>query len=439
MPARTGPSRPGSPTHGKDPKEHVQAGQQQLGPVASPAAENVATVVQQLYTPHSRSAARPTLSVKTQQTISSDLYADFAATLPSLFGPNVSVLGGIGYSASQDPFMELLKQQKRERASSQATKVGTPSSPAKTKVSPFLLRSLTIKAPANPRDHTILEAVWNGMLESRFVNLAPLSLLTTYLEYHFKGLPFLAPIYFAGVHLTIDVDVRTHPPLLYTFPPLPAKEEEDSSEEEDDNPTPQHGSDSEPDIDDARDAVIPMPKHRRSTKTRKPAKRGNSTPTASHGDEQLDERRWLSMQTLFQHQSPYVSLDESRGFAYSPSRKGFPAKHTTRESQSSGLRRVSRLPNPTLNVDIKTLNLHLALRAKEIIACSESMWEWVQEVQADAAKDPSKSSRFRSGSIEGFMVGAHASASSSSLDLTHNAILDMTRDDFDHLLNNFEM
>ena len=42
-------------------------------------------------------------------------------------------------------------------------------------------------APRNPRDHSILEAIWQGMLESRFVNSTPLSLLPTYLEYHFKG------------------------------------------------------------------------------------------------------------------------------------------------------------------------------------------------------------------------------------------------------------
>ena len=42
-------------------------------------------------------------------------------------------------------------------------------------------------APHNPRDHFILEAIWYGMLEWRFVNLAPYSLLPTCLEYHFQG------------------------------------------------------------------------------------------------------------------------------------------------------------------------------------------------------------------------------------------------------------
>ena len=42
-------------------------------------------------------------------------------------------------------------------------------------------------APRNPRDHGVLETIWKGMLESRFVNSTPLSLLPTYLEYHFQG------------------------------------------------------------------------------------------------------------------------------------------------------------------------------------------------------------------------------------------------------------
>jgi hypothetical protein len=61
---------------------------------------------------------------------------------------------------------------------------------SKPKTVPFLLRSIghtTTAVPPNPRDHTILEAIWHGMLELRFVNVSPLSLLTTYLEYHFKG------------------------------------------------------------------------------------------------------------------------------------------------------------------------------------------------------------------------------------------------------------
>ena len=108
----------------------------------------------------------------------------------------------------------------------------------------------------------------------------------------------------------------------------------------------------------------------------------------------------------------------------------------TKEGSNPALRRASRLPNTTLNIDLRTLNLHLALRAKEVVACSESMWEWVLEYQENALTQ--SDGRNRSGSVGAYM-GGDVSASNSSLDLTRNVILEMTRDDFDLLLNNFEM
>ena len=139
-------------------------------------------------TPHSRSAARPALSVKTQR--NGDPYSSFIGFSghPSMFGSSVSLLGSMGYIALNDPLSEMVKKvqhQQRERAASQTSSAGSK----KTKASPFTLQNLT-NSPTNPRDHRILKAIWNGMLESRFVNLTPLSILTTVLEYHFKGMFF---------------------------------------------------------------------------------------------------------------------------------------------------------------------------------------------------------------------------------------------------------
>lgn len=226
---------------------------------------------------------------------------------------------------------------------------------------------------------------------------------------------------------------------------MPIKPEEEEEEDgvdgdhnllQDHNPLP---SDSEPDTDDARDAVIPRPKRPRSTKSKKSSGSNSSAPApfSDENGEFSENHRWLSMQALLRNQSPYVTLDESRTFGYSPSRKAaFPVK-VIKEGSNPGLRRTSRLPNTTLNIDLRTLNLHLALRAKEVIACSESMWEWVLEYQANALVQ--RDGRNRSASVGTYMMGVDVSASSSSLDLTRNVILEMTRDDFDLLLNNFEM
>ena len=58
--------------------------------------------------------------------------------------------------------------------------------PLNSKYSPFLLRTIP-KPPTNPRDHSILEFVYNQMLGSRFINLSPLALLANSLGLYFKG------------------------------------------------------------------------------------------------------------------------------------------------------------------------------------------------------------------------------------------------------------
>jgi hypothetical protein len=47
--------------------------------------------------------------------------------------------------------------------------------------------STMVPAPSNPRDHSILEAIWNDMHESRFINLYPLPLLASFIPSYFEG------------------------------------------------------------------------------------------------------------------------------------------------------------------------------------------------------------------------------------------------------------
>jgi hypothetical protein len=42
------------------------------------------------------------------------------------------------------------------------------------------------------------------------------------------------------------------------------------------------------------------------------------------------------------------------------------------------------MPNSTLEIDLRTLNLHLTLRVKEILTCAEAMWDWVVDFQLQA-------------------------------------------------------
>ncbi|KAK7056888.1 hypothetical protein VNI00_002605 [Paramarasmius palmivorus] len=319
--------------------------------------------------------------------------------------------------------------------------------------SPFLLRTLP-KPPTNPRDHSLLEHIYHETAASRFINLAPLSLLPNLLNVHFK-------------------DVRTHPPLQFTFPPRI------------DSPRHQGESDirqaEDPD-EEAQDAVSPAPattwtpRARRHSVTATPHQRfvfpaSSNEPFRSlenlHGDEDYDNDHFVSIKTLIQGASPYVSLDDSRPSAFSPSSRAsffkapspkalsMPPQDVQTNSESlnsptspklspfaiatSASMLKNRLPNQTLNMDLRSLNLHLLARVSEIMACSESMWEWLVEYQEKAHHAKTvKAQRARSKSIDAAQPApAHRPAAENEEDKLAAALLELTREDFEELLQRF--
>ncbi|ESK90438.1 hypothetical protein Moror_13607 [Moniliophthora roreri MCA 2997] len=330
---------------------------------------------------------------------------------------------------------------------------GTP-----TSISPFLLRSLP-KPPVNPRDHSLLELIYNETAASRFINLTPLSLLPNLLNVHFK-------------------DVRTHPTLQFTFPPRTESQRQPTSHYIDD-----------PD-EEAQDAVHPVPAttsappsraRRHSTAAaQRYALPGSSTESFRsldnlNGDD-FNKPNFVSIQSLIQGTSPYISLDESRPSAFSPSsRATFPKtpppsnamglslsmehiqtynENMTTDSQTmspnspktspflvSASMLQNRLPNKTLNVDLRSLNLHLLARVSEILACSESMWEWVVEYQEKAENTKTvKAQRARSKSVGAVQpIIGNRSVVENQEDRQTAALLALTREDFEKLLLWFYM
>ena len=138
--------------------------------------------------PLRRSSSRPLLSVQNEQLYSSE--SGLTGTNPAGFGSSLSsAIGTVNKALS------------RIRSSSTDAKPGASLNPVAawsecepkpmTKPSPLLLKKLT-ETP-NPRNHALLETIWNGMLTSRWINPSPLRVLKTYLEYHFKGTVFLLP------------------------------------------------------------------------------------------------------------------------------------------------------------------------------------------------------------------------------------------------------
>lgn len=193
----------------------------------------------------------------------------------------------------------------------------------------------------------------------------------------------------------------------------------------------------------------------------------------------MDEKRFLSMRGLLHNSSRYVTLDGTRSTGYSPSNKsafvnkakiengkdkdGLPfstagdaaldvlstnSKLAFNDARVAAVSaRSAGLPNTTLRMDLRTLNLHLAVRVSEIIACSEAMWEWVLQYQQGLAqhkakKDTKSRARSGSGSIEilhqkrySIIPGGESPAKVG----LKAAIAELTRDDFDNLISNFDL
>lgn len=172
--------------------------------------------------------------------------------------------------------------------------------------------------PPDPRDHTVLETIYNEMHAERFINLSPLSLLANTVGSWFK-------------------DVRTHPPILLHFPPQREPEGANTLLSVSGSNTGAYSSSlGSSDIQDMNSSVGAN----RNTHS------GNTV---------------ISLDGLRNGASPYASFDC--------------AISIQRQAQ------MRALPNPALDVDLKFLNLHLTLRVKEIVACAEAMWEWVSEFQ----------------------------------------------------------
>ncbi|KAK2465367.1 hypothetical protein APHAL10511_002721 [Amanita phalloides] len=258
----------------------------------------------------------------------------------------------------------------------------TSTAPATPIEASELLQTVS-KPPINPRDHTILEMIYTEMLSSRFINQSPLSLLTNSLSLYFK-------------------DLRTHPAIQFTFPPLPPR----------------------------KFRVFGKVEERQLLGEVEQKKPASDDEMYEYEDEVYERSRFLSMQSLLQHESPYVSLDETRPTAFAPSSLVNLHK-SAREMKVAAIRRASRLPNGQLNLDLKTLNLHLALRVLEVLACAESMWEWVREEQRNIRSVEAVRLKGRSRSRR------RTSLSSDVSGRFRERIADMTRDDFDDLTSNF--
>ncbi|KAA1469908.1 hypothetical protein DENSPDRAFT_928486 [Dentipellis sp. KUC8613] len=333
---------------------------------------------------------------------------------------------------------------------------------------PFLMRPVA-KAPQNPRDHSLLEFIYNEMHAARFINLSPLSLLSNALPLYFK-------------------DVRTHAPMMFMFPPpcqsrVSRRLATTASEMEADSDT--EGSDADTDAGSHDERDTPRPGRpvlsRAYTAPHGHARMpSRSRHRASKDKSEGAESTWVNGNQILRQTQSYIMLDASRLPAVSPKAvtsttavngstpqspvgagtrphshflsNGTPASaHRPIASMSSvpsdassassdavaaAAVRANRLPNKELHIDLKSLHLHLSTRVTEVVACAETMWEWVVESQ-EQERD-----RMRERDLDKTMTPRDLERRSSSLgdvDGLRQEMYGLSRSDFDALLSRFEL
>lgn len=124
----------------------------------------------------------------------------------------------------------------------------------------------------------------------------------------------------------------------------------------------------------------------------------------------------------------------------------FDLRAAEQEAYDRAAYRVNRLPNRHLDMDLKTLNLHLSTRVTEILACTEAMWSWVVEFQtAEKAKTAKRRDQERTiggqWDVQKERLGTSTAENAdeeAGRDLRSEA-LKLTRSQFDRILSYFEM
>jgi len=202
--------------------------------------------------------------------------------------------------------------------------------------SPSLFFHSPESTPKDPHDHSALEAAYNDMHAARFINLSPISLLANILVQYFK-------------------DVRSHPPVLVTFPP-PETELNTA-------PTTQP-----PPRSPSRNSAC-------STATGSMgSSAASSSPTNSPTSSAHSLRNsapapplngWSSIyvnpRSLISPDQPFVMIDRCR----------MPAR-------TVGQYRMSQLPNTKFDFDLHSLTLHLSQTVVDVLGCMESIWEYLR-------------------------------------------------------------
>lgn len=93
------------------------------------------------------------------------------------------------------------------------------------------------------------------------------------------------------------------------------------------------------------------------------------------------------------------------------------------------------VPVAGIKFDLRSLNMHLSLKVREVLACAEEMWGWVQDYQN---KQPLQTPYGHSNTLR-VHTGGRASSAYCVRRPYHDLLVSMSRSDFDEILSRFEL
>ncbi|TFY83030.1 hypothetical protein EWM64_g986 [Hericium alpestre] len=102
---------------------------------------------------------------------------------------------------------------------------------------------------------------------------------------------------------------------------------------------------------------------------------------------------------------------------------------------------TNHLPNKKLNIDLKSLRMHLSARVTEVLACAETMWEWVQreKEKAKAREMAQNGDKDKTITERDWERAERRTSSLMEAEAQRKDVLALVRSDFDALLTRFEL
>jgi hypothetical protein len=294
----------------------------------------------------------------------------------------------------------------------------------------------------NSRDHSKLEEAYNDMHSSKFINLMPISVLTETLAHYFK-------------------DVRSHPPVLVTFPPPEEDMWSDASASGNEGSMVSPGATQPRQVLGATSPRMAR-KSRPSTADSSIGSSGGSpTPLSPFSPSSpLSDNRpsmsspatadgslfalvedagrtagsymthppvggWhtlhIDVRALVHPRQPFIMVDRcrmpARVFGQHPPP---PLAH--------GSTTLTKLPNQTFDLDLQSLTLLLSQSVTEVLECSEAIWTYLVEQGKARTKRPQRPALY---SQTVSSVGTLTSSLS-----TGQGMVD--REEFDHWISKYE-